>query len=302
MKSSYLSAARYLAGGYGMDTSGLTTVQIAQQLVRATDRVNRYCNVPKLPQPFDFRGGTMTEERHQFRVYDPLAYGPGVKRVFLNASPVQSVSAFRLDMGNTNRIVIDPTTQLYVNPMENYVEIIAINPTVVGWWPPYPLSLYEPVAVVTYDYYRRFTATGDELQAISPTLYMASFGNWLEGGDVTVEIDGVEIDPAAYTVNEFDGTITFTSAAAPTPTTEVTADYTYTLDDSIAQATGIIATDLLAKRQIAERGMIGIQSLRVAEVALTQMLPGQTVTRNGIAIPTEAAHYLDAFVYGSVAA
>ena len=302
MQPSYLSPARYLAGGYGVDTTDLTTVQLRNKLVQATNMANRYCNVPKLPQAFDFRGGTMTDERHQFPAVDPLAFGPGARRVFLNAAPVKSVSSFILDLGLNNHITIDAATQLYVNTMENFVEIVAVNPVVVGWWPPYPIALYEPIARVTYTYGKTFTATGDELEAQSPNLFMASFGNWQEGGAVTVAIDGVEVDPADYTVNESDGTVAFASGSEPTVNTVVTADYTYTLDGSIADGVAEIATYLLGLRTTAQRGMLGIQSLRVAEVAISAFSPAQMVTKNGVSVPASAAQYLDGFVYGSVAA
>ena len=95
-------------------------------------------------------------------------------------------------------------------------------------------------------------------------------------------------------------TVTFDPSVQPTADTVVSADYTYILDDAFEQATGIITTDILSKSQMAQRGMIGLQSLRVAEVALTQMSPSQMATKNNVTIPQEAANYLDGFVFGSI--
>ena len=301
MLQTYLSPARFLAGGYGIDTEGLTVAQLRNKLVQATTMANRYCNAPKVPQAFDFRGGTMTDELHQFRVPNSLAYGPGVRRVFVNALPLRTVTALRLDVGLTTYIDINVATQVYVNTQEGYAEIVAITPNVVGYFPPWPIGLYRPIARISYTYGRTFEVVGDELEAESPTLFMASHGNWSETIAPTVYVDGVEISPNDYTVNTDDGRVLFDTTAQPAIGTIVTADYTYILDDAIASGVGEIATSLLAQRNMAQRGMIGLQSLRVAEVALTQLSPSQMSTKNGVTIPIAAAQYLDGFVMGTVA-
>lgn len=302
MLQSYLSPARYLAGGYGADTSGMTQAAVRNVLVRATSRVNRYCNAPKLPSPFDFRGGAMIDEMHQWPIVNSLAYGPGARRVYVNATPLRTVTALSIQLGVSPQITIDPSDQLFVNTMEGYAEIVALTPTIVGTWPlALQLGLYQPLARISYTYGRTFPVVGDVLEAESPTLYTASHGNWSSTIAPTVYVDGVEIDPTDYAINYDDGSVTFDDAAEPAVQSEVSADYTYLLDDAIAQATGVVATNLLGARAMASRGMLGLQSLRVAEVALSAMSPRQMVTKNGATIPAEAAEYLDGFVFGSVA-
>jgi hypothetical protein len=52
---------------------------------------------------------------------------------------------------------------------------------------------------------------------------------------------------------------------------------------------------------MAQRGMTGLQSIKVAEVALTALQPTQMVTKNGATIPATAASLLDgAYTFGSV--
>ena len=141
---------------------------------------------------------------------------------------------------------------------------------------------------------------GDECEAESPTLYTASHGNWSEDPP-TVYVDGMEIDPSDYTINTDDGSIAFIEAATPAIQETVSVDYTYTLPDAIAQATGIVATGLIAESRMASRGMIGLQSLRVAEVAITALQPSQMASKNGVSIPLTAASLLGAFTMGSAA-
>lgn len=297
-RTTVLSPRRYLRGGYGLALpEGFSLSTLRSTLVRAQALVDRYCNVPKQPNPFDWRGGTMTDEQHQWKIANPLAYGPGVKRVYLNAIPIKSVSAFEIDLGKTYRVTLDPATSLYLNTMENYIEVVAIAPTIVGVWPlGVALGLYNPVSKTTYDYGWSFPVEGDVLEAESPTVFSAAYGNW-DATPAVVYLDGVE-QSAGYAVDLADGTVTFDTA--PDPRVEVSADYTYTVPDEIVEAVGFTATMLLARSRINQRGMAGLSSLRVAEVAMAQMTPAQMLqTRNGASIPTEAADLLASYSFGT---
>jgi hypothetical protein len=119
---------------------------------------------------------------------------------------------------------------------------------------------------------------------------------------VTVYGDGLEIDPGDYTLDYDDGSITFTETTMPDPDVVVTVDYTNTLPDALAQGVGVVATDIIGQSRIAQRGMTGLSSLRVAEVTITAMRADQYVTRNGVTVPAQAAALLDGFSQGSVGA
>lgn len=295
----YLTANRFAISGFGIDTSNLTRLQLTQTLRRATSAVNAWCNGSQVPSPFDFRGGSVTDEQHLWPKQDPLTPTPGMRRVFVYQRPLRTVTAFALDYTNNYRITLDPATNLYVNATEGWCEIIASQPTIIGY-PPlgWLFGPYQPTVKISYTYGYRQDATDDVLEADSPTLYYGSVGQW-DPDSVSVEIDGVVIDPANYTIRAADGAILFDSA--PAPRTEVTASYTSLMPDQIAQATGLIATDMLGQARIAARGMIGLQSLKVAEVAITQMSTGggRYSTRNGISIPDAAAQILAPFALGS---
>lgn len=298
----YLTALRFANAGFGIDTSVLTTPMIASTLRRATTMVNTWCNAGDLPQPFDFRGGTITGEQHIFPIPSPLVQFPGSRRVFVHNRPLRTVNAFSIQFTSTYEIVLNPATDVYVNGTEGWCEIIASQPTIIGF-PPigYWYGLYQPIVSIGYDYGYRAAVTDDPCEALSPAKFIASYGMWDAGSDINVYVDGV-LQASGYTTNVWDGTVTFTSA--PAAGSEVTVDYTATLPDAVAQATGIIAVDLIAQSRIAARGMVGLQSLKVAEIAITQMTANTStdyVTRNGIRIPAAAAALLGSYALGRAA-
>lgn len=296
----YCSPLRYLHGGYGVADTG-TALALRNKLVAATAQVNAFCNAPLQPDIFDFRGGSVTDEQHVWQPPTPLLNEPGARRVFLSHRPIQSVTAFQIQYTNTYSLVLTPD-QLMVNSNAGFIEIVASQPTIIGY-PPlgFWFGLYEPFTLTSYTYGWQFIANGDILEAVNPLVYMASHGSWLEGGDVSVSIDNVPIDPADYTINTDDGTVAFTEAVAPDPDQVATASYIYTLPSAIEQATAIIATDAFGQARIAQRGMIGLQSVRVAEVAISAMNPSAYTTKNGTTIPVAAAALLQGFAMGSVA-
>lgn len=300
----YLSPTRYLAGGYGLDTSSFSRAQIMRFLSRATAQVNAWCAVPQIPQPFDFRGGAVTGEQHEWRVPSSILLADAsTRRVYLNQGPVRTVTAFLVRLGKTYSIELTPSTDIYVNPMAGYIEVVAVAPTIVGSWPVgINFGLWSPVSETSYTYGRIYPVVDDILEAESPSLYVGSQGSWDTSYDVTVEVNGVEIDAGDYAVNYPDGTITFDASAEPAADTEVTASYTSNIPPSIEEATGLIATAMMGESRVAARGLLGLSSIKVAEVTLTAMSPAAMVTnKSGISIPTGAANLLYPYVMGSVA-
>jgi hypothetical protein len=296
----YCSPLRYAHGGYGVADTG-TKLSLRNKLVAASAVVDTFCNAGLQPQKHDFRGGTITNEQHVWKPPTALLNEPGARRVFLSHRPIRTLTAFSIQYTNSYQITLQPS-DLMVNSTAGFVEIVASQPTIIGY-PPlgFWFGLYEPFSLTSYTYGWQFEVADDPLEAVSPNVYMASHGSWLDGGDVTVEVAGVEIDPADFTYNTDDGTVTFTDAAEPEPDDVATVSYTYTLPSPFETATAIIATDMLGQARLAQRGMIGLQSIRVAEVAITQMNPGQMVTKNGVTIPAAAASLLSGFAIGSVA-
>jgi hypothetical protein len=296
----YCSPLRYIHGGYGVANPG-TALSLRNKLVQASAQVDTFCNASLLPEKHDFRGGSVTGEQHVWKPPTPLLNEPGARRIFLNHRPIRTVTAFSIQYTNSYEITLQPSDMM-VNTQAGFIEIVASQPTIIGY-PPlgFWFGLYEPFSLTSYTYGWQFAVADDVLESVSPYRYMASHGSWLAGGTVTVEVDGTVVSPTDYTYDLDDGTVTFAADAEPTPDEVATVSYTYTLPSALETATAIIATDMLGQARIAERGMIGLQSIRVAEVAITQMSPSQTVTRNGVTIPAAAASLLAGFVIGSVA-
>lgn len=294
----YMTPVRFGLGGFGIDTTALTQAQLRQKLVQASSMVDAWTNRPMQPTRADLRGGQIVGEQHIWPIPNALVDRPGDRRVFLNCGPIRSIESFKIQFTTTYEINLPPDN-LYINAEAGYIELIASQPTIIGY-PPlgYWFGLSEPVTTTTYSYGWRYAVADDVLEATDPLTYVASHGNWLSGGDVTVTVDGVEIDPTDYTVRLDDGAIIFDAAAQPGVDAEVLASYTYTLPEGIATACGLIATDLLAKTRTAQRGLLGLQSLRVAEVSMTTAAPYED--RNGISIPSQAAGLLRPFCWGSV--
>lgn len=300
---SYLSPSRYIAGGFGPDLSIYSRAQIARFLNRATSSVNAYVAAPQIPSAYDFRGGAVTGEQHEWKVpSSELLYDSGSRRVYLNQTPVRTVTAFVIRLGKTYTVTLTPATDIYVNPMAGYIEVVAVAPTIAGSWPiGTSFGLWSPVSETSYTYGRQYTVVDDLLEALSPLLYSGSQGSWDSAEDVTVTVDGVEIDPGDYTVNFADGSITFDSSVEPAADTEVLASYTSNIPSAVEEATGIIATGLIGQSRLAARGALGLSSLKVAEISMSFMSPSQLVTKNGVSIPGPAADLLGGYVMGSVA-
>ena len=296
----YLTPRRFNdLGGFGIDASFLSTLQLRSNLQRATSMVNAFCSEALLPQPFDFRGGTVTDEKHRFNPPNPLIAYAGSRRVFPHQLPLRTVTAFALDFTNNYRIVLDAAADVYVNTTEGWCEIVASQPTIIGY-PPigYWYGLYQPIARISYTYGYRQAVVDDVLEAATPRLFYGSIGHWDSTG-TTVSIDGV-VQTTGYTVNATDGSVTFTTA--PTPGQEVTASYTALLPAAVEQATGIVATDLIGKARNTQR-MPGLSSMKVAEISLTRQMGdrGRYVTQNGISIPEDAAVLLGGLGHGKAA-
>jgi hypothetical protein len=300
MQASYLSPTRFRRGGFGFDVSSTSDAELRNILVRATSVVNAFCHVGYLPQPHDFRGGTVVGEQHEWPVPPPLMLRPGSRRVHLNHRPIRGLISFSIHFTNNYQITMNANNDFYVNAQLGYVEVVASSAIVTGIYPVgINFGLHTPIAEVSYTYGWQFEVAGDVLEAESPTVYTGSHGNWDPDGVVEVAVDGTPVAAGDYTVNYDDGSVTFTDDAEPDPDTVVTADYTYLLPDAISQATGLVATYLLGQNRLAGRGMLGLQSIKVAEVAITAMQP--TVTRNGVTIPSDAAMLLGEFQIGSAA-
>jgi hypothetical protein len=187
---------------------------------------------------------------------------------------------------------------IFINNSEGYIELISLAAVSFGVLPigivP-NLGLYTPVAEADYTYGYEFLEVGETLYATDGLLYRGVNGFWLEDS-VTVYANGVEM-LTGFTLNLEDGTVLLD---APTTDT-ITVDYTYTMPNEIAMATGEIVADQLSERELTEKGMRRLAGVKMAELELRRSLRGTTVTADlSATIPDTAALLLDPYRFRTI--
>lgn len=248
---------------------------------------NRYCAAPV---DHDFRGGTVTDERHVWDVGN--AHRVGRQRIYPFHRPIKTVDHLRIDVTNTQYLQIEDTS-LYVNPQEGWVEPVSLALTSVGLFGMGVLpnvGLDQPVSKLTYEYGWEFTATDELLASYSGSMLMAPDQFWTDD-PVVVKKNGAALPEADYDLDRYEGMVTvsgYDSAAY------YTASYVYPLPRPVGLGTALIATDVMAQQGIVGRGLVGLSSLTVEEISMRVSM------RSGISqVPVSAAagSLLDPFVY-----
>lgn len=178
----------------------------------------------------------------------------------------------------TNNMSVSLTNNdLFVNNAEGYVEVTSLAAVSFGIYPigVVPnLGLYIPVAELSYTYGWMFTETDEQLDSYDAASYMSSHMSWATSPAPIIKKNGATLTADKYSINYVEGTVTVVDT--PTANDRYTASYTYTLPDAIQEATGVIATAQLGERSLAAKGLTGLASLRVAEVAFAR-----TMSREG---------------------
>ena len=273
----YLTPERFRTMGTGSDLSGIEDWELRSILESSSRLADSYCNAPVQPQPYSFRGGTVTNEPHTF--------GTDTRRFFFNFRPVRTINSFKMFASNSVFLTIAPN-QIYLQEQQGWGEIVATQISLAGSL--FPLTpfwgLQYPVARVGYDYGWRLAVTGEFFDPTDARLYRGVNQFWVSTEDVNVYVNGTLADPIDYVVDYEEGTVLFNDALAAEDV--VTADYTYPMPFDIARATALIASGVLAERDIVAKGMSQLQSLSVEEVRLTRMLPSSR-SRFGVMAVTE---------------
>jgi hypothetical protein len=292
----YVTPERYRTMGYGVDITDVEDVELRSILTRASSMVDAICAVPKIPQKFDFRGGSITGERHEWYIDAYERPHPYRFRVFHR--PVKVISKFRIYSSPTIYVEI-PTADMMINISAGYAEIASLHLTQFGIWGAgiVPLmGLYNPIYEVDYTYGYVF-AEGDEiLEATDAAYYRAQHQWW--NADPVIKKNGITLTPTTdYTVDLNEGTVTLT--AAPTATDVVSATYTHRLPSEIQDATAMIATHMIGEREMEERGMASVGTLSVAEVRISRAVEHGTKTLTSELDP-EVASLLEPFIFRTV--
>lgn len=302
----YVTPTRYRNSGSGVDLTGVDDGTLRNMLERSSAIVDSYCAIPQLPQKYDFRGGTVTDERHTWHigdVYDVLyTQNPSIRRVYLFQPPIRSVSSFVVKFTNTYSVTIDPT-QLYINPQVGWAEVVSLSAIVTGVYPiGLNFGLFQPIAEVDYTYGYQFISTNETLTGDGAfTLYYAQNQWWDSTVPPVIKKNGGVIT-SGFTIDYDEGQLTFGPALLSTDV--VTATYTYKLPSQIAQATVLMATVLIGESDIVARGMQGLDMLRVAEVTMSRYArrpgSGSSSDTSTFSLPSEVEILLSSFVFRTV--
>lgn len=265
MSAIYLTPKRYRSLGTGVDLTGLSDADILPSLIVASAMVNSCCNTPT---DHDFRGGTITNEQHTWDVGNQWKLGSN--RVYPFHRPVKTVSQMRIDITNTQYLLLDDPTKLYINTVEGWVEPVALSLTSIGLFGGSVLpsvGLREPVAKIDYTYGWEFAVSGEELTSYSEGVLQAINQFWFDSPVPVIYKNGTTLPSNQYEINLNEGIVTVSSYDSAAI---YAADYSHPLPTSVARATAMVATDVMGQSAIAGAGMLGLSGIRVEEVELRQ--------------------------------
>jgi hypothetical protein len=296
----YLTPARFRELGFGIDVSEMTDEQLSPLIARASAVVDAYCNVPRIPQKHDFRGGTITEEEHVWRLPETtLDYGQ--RRMYPYHWPILAINDFKIYITNTQYVEIQPT-ELFINNSERWFEIVSYAVTHVGTFGAFivpNIGLATPVAKVGYDYGWDFTVTDEALIYTDGQTWRAQNQYWHSTDDA----DGNSRDPvvkkndvvqsSGFSIDHDEGTVVFDANLEASDT--VTATYHHKVPDGIQYGTGHIVTHIHGEAEIHARGMAHLTQLKVAEVTMRRDTMSGSLAENLDALVPEAALLLSAY-------
>lgn len=286
----YVTPERFKTMGFGVDLDDVQDFELHAVLRRASNRVNAICAAPGLPQPHDFRGGTISGEEHFWRMGDGVSL-PAQRQIWLWHYPIKEVTQLRIRLTNSQYIQF-PDTELVVG--DRFVEIASLQMTSAGLFGAAivpQIGLAKPLINVNYTYGWAIPITGETLEATDGLLYRAQ-DQWWTADDVTVYVDGSAIT-TGFAIQRDEGAILFESPQ--TPDAVITADFVTRLPPAIATATGILAAEGLGDMEMRGRGMGNLRSIRVGEIMLEKeeaMRGGKTVISQAQA---EAEAHLNPF-------
>lgn len=296
----YVHPKRFRNMGLGVDLSSFSDLGLREHLENARAEVDAFCNVPVVPQPYSFLGGSITDEEHAWG-RDNFA-----RRVYVYHTPVKEVSDFRVLATESLFIEFNQAGDVFVNKHEGYLEVINFSLTKIGLWGSAnvpQMGLIDPIARVSYTYGYSFPVDDEELFPITAsgdeenTEYMASNGFWEADADVEITVDGATPGPGTYSINRDSGIVKFTSSQSAEA--EVRASYTYRCPREVVRASALTAVALIGESRLTAKGMAGIESLRVEEVELRR-IGSRSGAEKGHDLPAAAQTLLQGFKFTTV--
>lgn len=268
----YLTPQRFREMGMGIDISELDDTELASLIAQASAVVDSYCNVPRMPQKHDFRGGVITGEQHVWRV----PYGPfdlGQRKYYPFHWPILEVLDFKIKVTNTQYVSIAPE-HVIINNSARYWEVVSLALTGVGLFNALIIpnvGLADPIGEASYRYGWDFTIEDESLTCSDGQTWRAQNQFWFtdETRAPVVKVNGVT-QTSGYAIDATEGTVVFSDNLLAGDT--VTATYHHKLPADIQYGTGHIVSHLHGEAELHARGMAHLTSFRVAEVEMERDL------------------------------
>ena len=289
----YLTPERYRSMGFG--TSDLDDEDLLSLINRATLAVDRYCAIPVVPDRYSFRGGTVTDEEHQFRLGDGISEMP-TRVIWVRSKPLRSVSSLRVYITNTQYVELD-VDELFVT--RNNVQIISLAQTSIGLFGAFAIpvvGLETAIARISYAYNYDFDAVDEVLANTEGMVYRAQNQFW-NADAVTVKKDGVT-QTTGFSVDKNEGIVTMTTQQAEASV--ITVSYGYTLPSEVAQASGLTVARSVGDKELIEKGMSGVEALRVGEISIERPRARAAISNQSVDLPNEAKQLLDGYHFITV--
>jgi len=294
----YLTPQRFREMGFGIDISELDDTELMSLISQASAAVDSYCNVPRIPQKHDFRGGTVTGEQHRWR-YPSSPFEIGQRKYYPFHWPVLEIKQFRIYVTNTQYVEIAPSAML-INNSERYWEVVSLALTGVGLFNALIIpnvGLADPIATSTYTYGWDFLVEDDSLTCSDGQTWRAQNQYWFTdtGREPVIKKNGTVVT-TGFTVDANEGTVVFDTNLKATD--RVTATYHHKLPSDIQYGTGHVAAYLHGQSELHARGMAHLTLLKVAEVTMERDIPRSvppTLIANFDSLVPEAALLLGAY-------
>jgi|WetSurSiteA1Bulk_404760.scaffolds.fasta_scaffold10023_3 hypothetical protein len=289
---SYVTPDRFRAMNFGLDLESYTEYELRSVLRRASSRVNAIAAVPGLPQPHDFRGGSITNEEHDWRMGDGVST-QDQRTIFLWHTPIKTVTDLRIRLTNQQGIVFDPG-EIYVS--KNAVEIVSLAMTSVGLFGSFvvpQVGLSKPKVSASYTYGYSVPVTNQTLDATDGRTFCGQDQWWDETEEVHVYDEaGAEVT-TGFTIDHDEGAVTFDTNQDPDVTFK--ASFVTKLPPGIADATGILAAESIGNHELRERGMSGLRSIRVGEIEIQKDIQSRGATTTISPAVMEATTLIDPY-------
>ncbi len=293
----YMTPRRFRAAGLGVDLSGKSDAELLTLLEIASTKVESHCQVP---DDHSFFGGTILAEQRVWHTGNTHAQGQ--RRVWPLHRPIKSVTSLQIDVTNGQYVSFDPSS-LYIDRHLDVIEVTSLQLTPASVFTtglaPY-IAIQSPRSVLSYTY--GWDLVANEVISVTESTapgYEFDLNNqFLTAETVTVVQDETTLaETTDYELDRYEGVLTILESVPRG--SKIFVEYTYPVPRNIAQATAIVAVDLINWTGQAEIGLGGIAAVKLNEMSVSSS------RANGfdkIPVNEAAASLLSKFVYRGFAA